>query len=158
MATMFRTWVLPSLLNNLGQSMHDKLPIRLFELDLTFGVKDSAWEHYSLCGVACDAQVNFNDIEATFEGPYEKASNRVQNREGDSRQLHRRAGAQKSFRERSASGSWGRSIPRCSAISESGACDSPRGRPLRNGPVQGGLKPLDACSLTCLRVVLARQT
>lgn len=67
--TMLRTWLLPSLLNNLSQSMHEKLPIRIFELDLTFDfLRNEPQEHYHLAAAACGAQVNFNGIKATFEG------------------------------------------------------------------------------------------
>jgi phenylalanyl-tRNA synthetase beta chain len=67
--TMLRTWLLPSLLKNLGMSMHDKLPIRLFELDMAFGMAGNIPdESYHLAGVACHSQANFNEIKAALEG------------------------------------------------------------------------------------------
>ncbi|MDE1855535.1 MAG: phenylalanine--tRNA ligase subunit beta [Candidatus Micrarchaeota archaeon] len=66
---MLRTWLLPSLLKNVGLSMHDKLPIRLFELDIAFEFLSNApQESYHLAAVACYSQANFNDIKAVFEG------------------------------------------------------------------------------------------
>jgi phenylalanyl-tRNA synthetase beta chain len=68
MATMFRTWLTPSLLKELSMSMHDRLPHRLFELDMAFRLEDDMpIEQYHLAAVNCDAQVNFNDMKATFE-------------------------------------------------------------------------------------------
>lgn len=67
--TMLRTWLLPSLLKNLGASMHDRLPIRLFELDMAFGIRSGLPEEgYRLAAVACYSQANFNEIKAVLEG------------------------------------------------------------------------------------------
>lgn len=66
---MLRTWLLPSLLKNLGLSMHDKMPIRLFELDMAFGMAGSLpEERRHIAAVACYSQANFNDIKSVFEG------------------------------------------------------------------------------------------
>jgi len=67
--TMMRTWLLPGLLKELGQSMHDKMPLKLFELDTCFDVRDGRPdESRHLAAVACYSQANFNDIKAVFEG------------------------------------------------------------------------------------------
>ena len=67
--SMLRTWLLPSLLGNVGLSMHDKLPIRLFELDMCFKVAGNVPEElHHLAAVACYPQANFNDIKSIFEG------------------------------------------------------------------------------------------
>ena len=67
--SMLRTWLLPSLMRNLGMSMHDKLPIRIFELDMCFGVRDGVPEEtHHLAGVACHSQANFNEVKAVVEG------------------------------------------------------------------------------------------
>jgi phenylalanyl-tRNA synthetase beta chain len=67
--TMLRTWLLPSLMRNLSRSMHDKLPINIFELDMVFGLKgDVTEEKYHLAAVTCDAHANFNDVKSAVEG------------------------------------------------------------------------------------------
>lgn len=67
-ATMLRTWLVPSLLECLGKSVHDRLPQRLFELDLAFGIRaGKPEEEYRLAAVACDAKVNFNEAKADLE-------------------------------------------------------------------------------------------
>ncbi len=67
--TMLRTWLLPSLLRDVGISMHDRLPIKLFELDMSFGIDGNLpRESYSLAAVACYSQANFNDVKAVLEG------------------------------------------------------------------------------------------
>ncbi|MGA3020678.1 MAG: phenylalanine--tRNA ligase subunit beta [Candidatus Micrarchaeales archaeon] len=67
--TMLRTWLLPSLMRNLSRSMHDKLPINIFELDMAFGLKgDATEERYHLAAVTCDAHANFNDAKSAVEG------------------------------------------------------------------------------------------
>ncbi len=71
--TMLRTWLMPSLLKNLGQSMHDKMPISIFELDMAFDLHvNEPNEKYHLAAVTCNAGVNFNDVKAAFEGLAEK--------------------------------------------------------------------------------------
>jgi phenylalanyl-tRNA synthetase beta chain len=71
--SMLRTWLLPSLLKNVGTSMHEKLPIKLFELDMCFSISDIIPnEGYHLAGVACYSQANFNDMKAVIEGFSEK--------------------------------------------------------------------------------------
>lgn len=68
-ATMFRTWLVPSLLKDISLSMHDRLPQKIFELDMVFGVKGGApVETYRLAAAVCDGQVNLNDIEAVLKG------------------------------------------------------------------------------------------
>jgi len=68
MATMLRTWLLPSLLSQLGKSMHDKLPLKIFELDMAFEVKKGVPEEkHHLAAVACHSQVNFNEIKAIVQ-------------------------------------------------------------------------------------------
>jgi len=67
-ATMMRTWLIPSLLECIGKSMHDKLPQRIFELDIVFGLKnDRPEETYRLAAAVCDAKVNFNEMKGNVE-------------------------------------------------------------------------------------------
>ncbi|MDE1874301.1 MAG: phenylalanine--tRNA ligase subunit beta [Candidatus Micrarchaeota archaeon] len=69
MATMLRTWILPSLLRQLGQSMHDSFPLRIFELDMVFGIRRNVpAETYHLAAVSCHSQANFNEAKASLEG------------------------------------------------------------------------------------------
>ena len=64
-----RTWLLPSLLKNLGMSTNDTLPQNVFELDMVFKVKDrKAIESYHLAAVSIDTNTNFNDIKAVVGG------------------------------------------------------------------------------------------
>lgn len=64
-ATMMRTWLVPSLLGCLAKSAHDRLPQRMFETDLAFGLKGGQPdEAYHLAAVSCDARVNFNGAKA----------------------------------------------------------------------------------------------
>ncbi len=68
-ATMLRTWLLPGLLRNVGASMHDRMPIKLFELDMAFGLDGGKpVEEYHTAAVACYPQANFNYIKAALEG------------------------------------------------------------------------------------------
>jgi phenylalanyl-tRNA synthetase beta chain len=68
MATMFRTWLMPSLLKEIALSMHDKMPQRIFEIDMAFALGAKApIEGYHLAAVSCDVKVNFNDMKAAFE-------------------------------------------------------------------------------------------
>lgn len=71
--TMMRTWLLPSLLGNIARSMHDSLPIKLFETDIVFGLKNNLPdERRHLAAVECDSHANFNQIKASFEGLAER--------------------------------------------------------------------------------------
>ena len=66
--TMARTWLLPSLLGNLSQSVHESMPQRIFEVDYAFGMKEGLpSEGYRLCCVIADPKANFNDIKAVAE-------------------------------------------------------------------------------------------
>jgi len=66
--TMMRTWLLPSLLSNLGSSVHEKMPQKLFELDMVFNLKkDIPVESYNLAGVFASSRVNFNDSKSIVE-------------------------------------------------------------------------------------------
>ncbi|MDE1825015.1 MAG: phenylalanine--tRNA ligase subunit beta [Candidatus Micrarchaeota archaeon] len=66
--TMLRTWLLPSLLRNLGASAHEKMPQKIFELDLTFIVSSMGVEEkYKLAGVITDPKSNFNQMKAIIE-------------------------------------------------------------------------------------------
>jgi phenylalanyl-tRNA synthetase beta chain len=68
-ATMFRSWLTPSLLRDLSLSAHDRLPQRIFEIDMVFGLSGgSALESYRLAAAVCDAQANFNQMKAVLEG------------------------------------------------------------------------------------------
>jgi phenylalanyl-tRNA synthetase beta chain len=67
-ATMFRTWLVPSLLRDIAASMHDGLPQRIFEADMAFEMDGKKpVEKYHLAAAVCDAKVNFNDMKAIFE-------------------------------------------------------------------------------------------
>ncbi|VVB76762.1 Phenylalanine--tRNA ligase beta subunit [uncultured archaeon] len=67
-ATMMRTWLVPSLLRCLAKSTHDRLPQKMFELDMAFGLNGEAPEEsYRLAAVSCDTKVNFNDMKADLE-------------------------------------------------------------------------------------------
>ncbi|MEM3211786.1 MAG: phenylalanine--tRNA ligase subunit beta [Candidatus Micrarchaeaceae archaeon] len=63
--TMLRTWLLPSLLNSMSRSQHDKLPHRLFELDLVFSLQRSTpIEQYHLACAISDDKVDLNEIKS----------------------------------------------------------------------------------------------
>jgi phenylalanyl-tRNA synthetase beta chain len=67
-ATMMRTWLVPSLLECLGKSAHDRMPQRMFELDLAFALRGGKpVEEYRLAAVSCGAKANFNDMKADVE-------------------------------------------------------------------------------------------
>lgn len=66
--TMMRTWILPSLLKNIGISTHEKMPQKLFELDMAFHVsKKAPIEEYHLAGVCADPRSNFNNIKSVID-------------------------------------------------------------------------------------------
>lgn len=66
--TMMRTWILPSLLKNMGLSVHEKLPQRLYELDMAFLVsKGVPKEEHHLAAVSLDPKANFNYIKGVVE-------------------------------------------------------------------------------------------
>lgn len=66
--TMMRTWVLPSLLKNIGASVHEKMPQNLFEIDNVFYIeKGKPVEALHMGVVSTDSKANFNTIKAVFE-------------------------------------------------------------------------------------------
>jgi phenylalanyl-tRNA synthetase beta chain len=66
--TMMRTWLLPSLLHDLGISRHEKMPQKIFELDMAFKLeKKVPKEDYHLAGVSVDPKSNFNYIKGVIE-------------------------------------------------------------------------------------------
>ncbi len=66
---MMRTWLLPSVLKNLGASAHDSMAQNAFELDMVFCVKSgSAVESYHLCAASVHPRSNFNEAKALVEG------------------------------------------------------------------------------------------
>ena len=66
--SMVRTWILPSLMMDLGKSQHAKMPHKLFELDMAFSVKaGKPVEEYKLAAVVSDPKANLNDIRAAVE-------------------------------------------------------------------------------------------
>ncbi|MEM3247925.1 MAG: phenylalanine--tRNA ligase subunit beta [Candidatus Micrarchaeaceae archaeon] len=66
--TMLRTWLIPSLLYNLGISGHDPLPHKIFELDMAFNMrKNGVAEEYHLACVSEQAKQNFNDMKGVAE-------------------------------------------------------------------------------------------
>ncbi len=67
--SMLRTWLLPSILKDLGMSTHDKLPQSAYEIDMVFRLKEEApSESYSLGGATIDPKKNFNDVKAEIGG------------------------------------------------------------------------------------------
>lgn len=66
--TMLRTALLPSLLKDLGMSSHDKMPQRLFEIDLAFNIDKQINETHNVAGAIVDPKANFNQIKAVVEG------------------------------------------------------------------------------------------
>jgi phenylalanyl-tRNA synthetase beta chain len=67
-ATMLRTSVLPQLLQNLGQSVHERMPQRLFEIGSTFSVeKGKVKETQRLCFVSEHSKANFSEIRSVIE-------------------------------------------------------------------------------------------
>ena len=84
LTTMLRTWIMPSLLKQLGQSMHDSFPLRIFELDMVFGVKKNVPEEkYHLAAVSCHSQANFNEAKASLEGLVRSLGAKCEIREDD---------------------------------------------------------------------------
>ncbi len=66
--TMVRTWVLPSILRSIGLSRHDRMPQKVFELDLAVMMKgEKPSEEYHLAAAAAGPKVNFNDAKAIAE-------------------------------------------------------------------------------------------
>ncbi len=67
--SMLRTWLLPSLMGNLSKSQHEKMPHRLFELDMAFSVNAGkrASEEYRIAAVVSDPKANLNDMKAVLE-------------------------------------------------------------------------------------------
>ncbi|MCL5008617.1 MAG: phenylalanine--tRNA ligase subunit beta [Candidatus Marsarchaeota archaeon] len=58
---ILRTSLLPSLMNSLSLSKHEKMPQRIFELDMAFSVKDKTpVESYHIAAVSIDSESNFN--------------------------------------------------------------------------------------------------
>ena len=58
---ILRTSLLPSLMNNISLSKHEKMPQRLFELDMVFGVRQRRpVESYHVAAVSLDSRSNFN--------------------------------------------------------------------------------------------------
>ena len=67
--TMMRTWIIPSLMNNLGMSAHEKMPQDIFEIDMVFRARNrKPIESYHLAAVSINPKANFNDIKAVVEG------------------------------------------------------------------------------------------
>ncbi len=66
--SMMRTSIIPSLLKDLGSSLHDKMPQKLFEFDLAFKIsREDLVESNNLSGVIADPKVNFNQMKAIVE-------------------------------------------------------------------------------------------
>ena len=67
--TMMRTWLMPSLLNNLRLSSHESMPQNVFELDMAFSIAGGKpLESYRLGAVSVSPKSNFNEIKALVEG------------------------------------------------------------------------------------------
>ncbi|MGC8479174.1 MAG: phenylalanine--tRNA ligase subunit beta [Candidatus Micrarchaeia archaeon] len=66
--SMARTWLLPSLLNVISSSKHEKFPQKVFELDLVFNLNNKKpSESYHIAGVSSGNKQNFNDIKSVVE-------------------------------------------------------------------------------------------
>ena len=67
--SMLRTWLLPSLMGNLSKSQHERMPHKLFELDMAFSVNAAKKvdEEYRIAAVVSDPKANLNDIKAVLE-------------------------------------------------------------------------------------------
>ncbi|MDE1856173.1 MAG: phenylalanine--tRNA ligase subunit beta [Candidatus Micrarchaeota archaeon] len=83
--TMLRTWVIPSLLSNIGMSLHEKMPQRLFETDYAFTIDKKINEVQNLAGVITDPKANFNQIKSVVESVMRSIGAQYQIRES----LHR---------------------------------------------------------------------
>lgn len=80
--SMMRTWLMPSVLRNLGASANDSMPQNGFELDMAFSVKDGAVvESYRLCAASVHPRSNLNEVKALVEGLMEKMGVRHEVRE-----------------------------------------------------------------------------
>lgn len=67
--TMMRTWLLPSLLRNIAMSKNERMPQRMFEVDLAFNIEGNAvYETHHLSAVETGPKANFNDVKAYFAG------------------------------------------------------------------------------------------
>ncbi|MDE1845932.1 MAG: phenylalanine--tRNA ligase subunit beta [Candidatus Micrarchaeota archaeon] len=66
--TMLRTSLLPSLLRNLGMSVHEKMPQKIFELDYAFGLDKQVNERRCVAALFADPKANFNQAKAIVEG------------------------------------------------------------------------------------------
>ena len=65
--TMMRTWVLPSLMESLGKSQHDKFPQKIFEIDKAFEVeKGMPKESYHIAAAISGPKVDLNEIKNTL--------------------------------------------------------------------------------------------
>ncbi|MHB1830512.1 MAG: phenylalanine--tRNA ligase subunit beta [Candidatus Micrarchaeaceae archaeon] len=67
--SIMRTWIIPSLLSNLGMSAHERMPQDIFELDMAFLAKGGKpVESYRLGCVSINPKSNFNGMKAAVEG------------------------------------------------------------------------------------------
>ena len=66
--TMLRTSLLPQLLQNLGQSMHERMPQRLFELGSSFIVEKGRVRESRLMGIVSEhSKANFAEMKSVVE-------------------------------------------------------------------------------------------
>ncbi len=66
--TMLRTSILPQLLQNLGQSMHERMPQKLFEIGSAFGVEKGRIKETHLMGVVSEhSKANFAEMKSVVE-------------------------------------------------------------------------------------------
>jgi phenylalanyl-tRNA synthetase beta chain len=66
--TMLRTSILPQLLQNLGQSAHERMPQRLFEIGSTFEVvKGKVGERVRLGFVSEHSRANFAEVRSVVD-------------------------------------------------------------------------------------------
>ena len=66
--TMLRTSILPQLLQNLGQSAHERMPQRLFEIGSAFSVEKGKVKETHLMGIVSEhSKANFAEIKSVVE-------------------------------------------------------------------------------------------
>lgn len=65
--SMMRTWLLPNLLKDISLSRHERMPQRLFELDMIFYLSKSVpCEDYHLGAILTDPKSNLNEVKGVI--------------------------------------------------------------------------------------------
>lgn len=81
--SMLRTSLLPSILISLRASKHEKMPHRIFELDMAFRMKEKPVETYNLAAISVDPRSNFNYIKGVVESTFDALSLELSVSKGD---------------------------------------------------------------------------